>query len=268
MKIEINGKEVAYKAITFPDGQPHVIFDNRLGDYGNKATVTDRIIDGNHLLRLLLVEDVLRRFCDKVDLTVRYMLGARMDRPIDCGQPFTLEVVARILKSRFDNIAVVDPHSPVTMQLLSATTILPTAHISKAVRLLGWSPADPVAFVAPDKGAIPRVMAEAAALGGYRVVCCLKKRDSQTGSLSGFEFAEGNPPIPDDVLIVDDICDGGGTFTGVANLLREAGAKRVHLYVTHGIFSKGFRIHGIDRIFTTTSYRDREIYPKHIEIVD
>ena len=40
-------------------------------------------------------------------------------------------------------------------------------------------------------------------------------------------------------LIVDDICDGGGTFIPLAKKLKNAGAKTVTLYVTHGIFSKG-----------------------------
>ena len=55
------------------------------------------------------------------------------------------------------------------------------------------------------------------------------------------------------ILIIDDICDGGMTFKLTAERLKELGAKEVHLYVTHGIFSKGLetlRESGIDRIFT------------------
>ncbi len=42
----------------------------------------------------------------------------------------------------------------------------------------------------------------------------------------------------------------------------------VHLYVTHGILSKGSVINGVDRIFTTTSYRDREEYHDVITVFD
>jgi len=38
--------------------------------------------------------------------------------------------------------------------------------------------------------------------------------------------------------VVDDICDGGGTFIGLADLLDER-AMRADLYVTHGLFSQG-----------------------------
>lgn len=38
---------------------------------------------------------------------------------------------------------------------------------------------------------------------------------------------------------VSDICDGGGTFIGIADAMKDYGLS-LGLYVTHGIFSKGF----------------------------
>lgn len=35
------------------------------------------------------------------------------------------------------------------------------------------------------------------------------------------------------VLIVDDICSRGGTFTHTAKALKDAGADEIYLYVTH-----------------------------------
>jgi ribose-phosphate pyrophosphokinase len=64
------------------------------------------------------------------------------------------------------------------------------------------------------------------------------------------------------VLIVDDLCDGGGTFTAHASVLLAAGATAVDLYVTHGIFSKGLPLDHIDRVFTTDSYRRRGTYTR------
>jgi ribose-phosphate pyrophosphokinase len=63
-------------------------------------------------------------------------------------------------------------------------------------------------------------------------------------------------------LIVDDICDGGATFVALARKLREAGAIEVSLFVTHGIFSKGKDLEGIDNIYTTGSFTGK-VYPKH-----
>jgi hypoxanthine phosphoribosyltransferase len=81
----------------------------------------------------------------------------------------------------------------------------------------------------------------------------LKDRDSSTGKLSNFRFTDEsydviyNLPAKEEnykVLVVDDICDGGGTFIPIVNNLKEAFCEidekvEVDLYVTHGIFSKG-----------------------------
>jgi ribose-phosphate pyrophosphokinase len=58
-------------------------------------------------------------------------------------------------------------------------------------------------------------------------------------------------------LIVDDICDGGGTFIGLAAELKNKNAGKLYLAVSHGIFSKGFdSLKCFDKIFTTNSFKD------------
>jgi phosphoribosylpyrophosphate synthetase len=70
------------------------------------------------------------------------------------------------------------------------------------------------------------------------------------------------------VLIVDDICDGGGTFLGISDALGSrlrslgdvGGDYILGLYVTHGIFSKGFcdLIEKFDHVYTTDSFNRKE----------
>jgi ribose-phosphate pyrophosphokinase len=62
-----------------------------------------------------------------------------------------------------------------------------------------------------------------------------------TGALSGFEVY-ADDLTGKEVVILDDICDGGGTFIGLTKKLREKGAAKVTLYVTHGMFTKGVKI--------------------------
>ena len=45
------------------------------------------------------------------------------------------------------------------------------------------------------------------------------------------------PDLP--LLVVDDICDGGGTFVALAALLRRHSDRPLGLYVTHGLCTKG-----------------------------
>lgn len=87
----------------------------------------------------------------------------------------------------------------------------------------------------PDAGASKSVSA-LASVARLRTVQVLKQRNPDTGELSNFQLfgdVEGKR-----VVIVDDICDGGGTFIAIAKLLRENGASSVDLYTTHGIYSK------------------------------
>ena len=90
-----------------------------------------------------------------------------------------------------------------------------------------------------------------------------KKRNAETGEFLGFEVPDSIEFVSDaPILIVDDICDGGGTFNGVFDELVKNGSllgpdkdTRVSLFVTHGIFSKGFNEleKRFFRIYTTSS---------------
>jgi ribose-phosphate pyrophosphokinase len=60
-----------------------------------------------------------------------------------------------------------------------------------------------------------------------------------------------------DLFIVDDICDGGGTFINIARIIKENEQfkGRIYLIVTHGIFSRGFEdlAEYFNGIYTTNS---------------
>ena len=70
-------------------------------------------------------------------------------------------------------------------------------------------------------------------------------------------------------MMVDDICDGGGTFCWTASELKKYKPMSVALYVTHGIFSKGVDClfdAGIHRVVTTDSFFNGEL-DKRIEVI-
>ena len=78
-----------------------------------------------------------------------------------------------------------------------------------------------------------------------------KTRDVTSGALAGFGI---EPVRAGNYLVVDDLCDGGGTFIGLADLLDASGA-RADLYVTHGLFTKGTQalLDRFTRVFCTDS---------------
>ena len=127
------------------------------------------------------------------------------------------------------------------------------------------SPGEPYWLVSPDGGALKKIHKVAQFVGAKQVAECMKVRDVRTGQLSGFRTLETDFN-GETCLIADDICDGGGTFTGLAALLKSKGAGKVALAVSHGIFSKGFDLAGIDRIYCTDSFRSIEAPPEHVTV--
>ena len=249
MKMTVNGVEPKFE--NFPDGQPHV----RLGEVpqtGNdEYDIVCSLRDAAELLRLMLVAATLRQrsLHTILNLRIAYLLGARMDRAIDQDQPFTMQVIANILNTVwFDRIEVFNAHSQVATDLLRAENILPVDQI-RAVRTAHSG----AVLVSPDAGAYrwQRLILD-------NLVQCAKVRDSQTGRLSGFQVLEPERVRAKDCIILDDLCDGGGTFVGLSLKLKEAGARKLILYVSHGIFSKGFSLANIDEIWTTDSYYEKE----------
>jgi ribose-phosphate pyrophosphokinase len=227
------------------------------------ATVEMAIKSPADLFTACLVSDTLRNHgYSEVNLDIRYLLGARMDRSIDWSQPFTLQSVARIINlCGFSRVRILDVHSEVATRLIrNSENVLPYG-VVRQVRNSCGSPF----IVCPDKGAMNRVSELCA---GYHVRGS-KVRDTQTGELRGFTIDTHGVNLPfESVLIVDDICDGGATFVGLAKELRKAGAKKVYLYVTHGIFSKGTPLEGVDRIYTTDSYCNYNKYGENKTVTE
>lgn len=261
----VNGRVVTISQ--FPDGQPHVMLDEGSLERTSLAKVECSITSPKDLMVLMMITEVLRAQHPpkKLEsLTINYLMGARMDRRIDLRQPFTLRVVTDAINSLgYERIYLFDVHSEVSSALLNAENVLPILQIRNIEYLLKEEFKE-IILIAPDVGATKRVEVVAGEVN-RPVVHCVKHRDPQTGRLSGFQILEKDLVDGKSCLIVDDICDGGGTFVGIAKKLREAGAERVFLYVSHGIFSKGFELAGIDRIWTTDSYRDD--FPTSIEIL-
>lgn len=252
MRIYTRSGDLAFSTFNFPDGQPHFRLET-VDDSGFiSATIETAIKTTSDLVMVGLAVDVLRSSgFSELQLDIRYLLGARMDRAISSAEPFTLAVVARFINScGFSRVRILDVHSDVAIRLIrNSVNMLPHRVVEQVRTTIGS-----YVVVCPDKGAVERtrLLSE-----GRTTIYCSKVRDMSTGALTGFKV---DVPFPTDkysdfeALIVDDICDGGGTFVGLAKELRRVGAKKVFLYCTHGIFSRGLPLDGIDHVYTTDSY--------------
>ncbi len=170
-------------------------------------------------------------------LVMPYLPSARGDH----DATYDAQGVARLTAATgVRDVIAADPHSGAWAA--SAAAFGAAVHVIGATDLIARSPLAGAAWegvIAPDKGAVDRAGA-VADMFGVPLLTAGKVRDPRTGALSGFTAPDGL--VAGRYLLVDDICDGGGTFAGLAQAIREAQpAAELHLWVTHGLFTGRWR---------------------------
>lgn len=238
----VNTDKVNIEWVTFSDGTETCTI-KELEHYQDMSHIQINIEDGTRdLIRLGLVQDALERLGESdIKLTLKYFPQARADRVFQQGQPLPAKVFANVLNSfGFSKVYIYDPHSDVTPALIDNVEVLTQqdllmqklTHINKYLK--------DFTLCAPDLGATKKIFDSVQLLGHEDYIQAVKIRDVKTGNIVKCDLTVDK--VEDNILIVDDISDGGDSFKFLAQKLKEKGAGRVGLYVTHGIFSKGLEV--------------------------
>jgi ribose-phosphate pyrophosphokinase len=237
----------------FPNGERYLNY-NTLA-FSSHSTVTLKYESDQDLFDLF----VLKRYLDEAfggkpaqfALDILYMPYSRMDRA-NMFYAFSLKYVCDFINGlNFGRVRVLDAHSDVTLALLNnVVEASMTSHLFGVMHQ--EFPSEDLVVMYPDAGAQKRY----GKLFGYPTVVGHKERDFGTGAITKFSLSGAD--VQDKmVAIVDDLCSKGGTFIGAAQALRDKGAKRVMLIVTHceeTIFAGDiFYTDLIDRVYTTNS---------------
>ncbi|WGD33552.1 ribose-phosphate diphosphokinase [Olleya sp. YS] len=247
-------KNLEFETFTFSGGEPHIKILSNLTNVSD-VTITTRIQSFNDFGLLLLAIDAVKRFnIDKINVFIPYFPAARQDRVMVSGEPLSVKVYADLLNQlNLNKVTVFDTHSEVTSAVLNNCESLSNhVFIKQVVSKINKE----VLLISPDGGALKKIYKVSEFLGGIPVIECSKKRNVKNGKLEGFKVYEDDLKGKD-CLIVDDICDGGGTFIGLAKELKNKNAGNLYLAVSHGIFNKGFEIldQHFTKIFTTDSFK-------------
>ncbi len=248
---------IDYNFFTFSGGEPHIKIISKLENV-TEVTITHRIQSFNDIGTLLLATNALKNMgIKKLHVVLPYFPAARQDRLMVSGEPLSVKVYADIINAQnFESVTVFDPHSEVTPALLNNCKVIDN---HKFIEHITEQLSDNLHLISPDGGALKKIYKVAAYLQNYEVVECSKSRNVKTGQLTGFKVYADDLQGKD-CLIVDDICDGGGTFLGLAKELKAKNAGNLYLAISHGIFSKGFdelQKH-FTKIFTTDSFKTIE----------
>jgi len=251
-------ERLQFESFVFKGGEPHIKFlYETTQDFGlrqERILLSHRVHSFEDMGLLLVAVDALRRMgAREIDLLLPYFPGARQDRVMVPGEPLTVKVYAELINQlQLNSVSIFDPHSEVSPALLNNCKVIDNTEFIKSC----LAQLDPkTVLVSPDAGALKKVYHLSKQLGGIPIIECGKKRDVSTGQLSGFvvhtETLEGMK-----CLIVDDICDGGRTFLGLAEKLKEKGADEISLAISHGIFSYGIEqlLAEFQEIFCSNSF--------------
>ena len=256
-------KGIGYSVLDFPDGEKHLV----LKELNRKESVkvTCRISNSDDLFLLMQLADILNRQEVCVEkLSILYLMGMRCDRLFSLEQPFSLKIVANVVNSlNAELVEVCEPHSEASLRLINnsfGTYLSPLPLTEDKI------------YCFPDKGAKERysICVEAKI---KNPITCSKVRDVSTGRLTGFAIEDkGDSKEGREIIVVDDLCDGGGTFCGIVEQLRKLNPKSITLSVTHAVQRGGIvkTATVYDRVIITNSYKDWNLalLPDNVELRD
>ena len=250
----LNGGEIPLKRFT--DGTLDLRIDVPIDHSGNRSAVITWIFDNDveTMALVFLTRHLQEHGVDRIDLVMPYIPNARMDRTKTDADVFTLKYFAELINGlHFRSVQVFDPHSSVSGALIDRIVIRDAKKcILKAISRINDSS---LMLFFPDEGAMKRYSEMTELPFAYG----MKNRDWETREIRGLTVCGPLDRIPGkSILMVDDICSSGRTLHYAAAKLKELGAGKIHLYVSHceNIVTESELLHSdmIERVYTTRSF--------------
>jgi len=201
---------------------------------------TSNPVNDNLMELLILIDAVKRASAGRINVVMPYYGYARQDRKAKPRVPISAKLVANLITTAgADRLITMDLHC----QQIQGFFDIPVDHLVgyplfKEYYKGKFGDMSGIVVVAPDLGSSARSRYFADALGSS-VAIVDKKRDKANESrvLDLIGDVRGKRAI-----IIDDMCDTGGSLVNAANAVLENGATEVHVCCTHGVFSnKGER---------------------------
>jgi len=189
----------------------------------------------DNLMELLIMVDALKRAsAERISAVIPYFGYARQDRrPRSTRVPISAKVVANMLQAvGVNRLLTMDLHADQIQGFFD----IPVDNIYASpvlLRDLNEKKHDTLIVVSPDVGGVVRARALAKQLG-----CDLAIIDKRRPKANVSEVMNVIGEIDGrNCVIMDDMIDTAGTLVKAASALKERGAKQVHAYCTHPIFS-------------------------------
>ena len=217
----------------FSDGEICPMYlESVRGDYVFLVQSTHSPTD--NLMELLLMIDAARRASAyKIIAVIPYYGYSRQDRKDKPRVAIGSKLVANLLTAAgTDRVITMDLHAPQIQGYFD----IPVDHLDSSAVFIPYIQSlrlENLTFAAPDVGAANRIREIASYFEAEMVICDKhRKRANEIASMQVIGDVDGK-----DIVLIDDICDTGGTLAKSAALLKEKGARSVRALITHPVLS-------------------------------
>ncbi len=217
----------------FSDGEIQPVFQESIrGDY--VFLIQSTFAPTDNIMELLLMIDAARRASAyKVIAVIPYYGYARQDRKDKPRVAIGSKLVANMLVAAgADRVITMDLHAPQIQGYFD----IPVDHLDSSAIFIPYIEKlklENLTFAAPDVGSANRVREIASYFDAEMVICDKhRKRANEISSMVVIGDVTGK-----DIVLIDDICDTGGTLAKSAGLLIEKGARSVRALCTHPVLS-------------------------------
>ncbi|OJX09332.1 MAG: hypothetical protein BGO77_04675 [Caedibacter sp. 37-49] len=209
----------------------------------------------DNLMELMITLDAIKSNNPRsVTAVIPYFGYSRQDRQTITSSSIPANLIAQlIITSGADKIITVDLHSEHLRKFsnLSLQNVPITSVFYEAIAS-DYLPKDTL-IISPDQGGIDRAHALAKLLN-LDVVSLYKRRHAESGTciMSLETSVKGRPCI-----LIDDIVDTAETLCKASETLKQAEAKSVKAYITHGVLTgdavKRIEASCLDNVYITDS---------------
>src|SRR4249919_286259 len=188
----------------------------------------------DNMMELLLMIDAAKRASAyKVIAVIPYYGYARQDRKDRPRVAIGSKLVANMLTAAgADRVVTMDLHAPQIQGYFD----IPVDHLDSSAIFIPYIESlrlENLTFAAPDVGSANRIREIATYFNAEMVICDKhRKRANEIASMVVIGDVTDR-----DIVLIDDICDTGGTLAKSAGLLMEKGARSVRALCTHPVLS-------------------------------
>lgn len=199
------------------------------------------------------------------EIYIPNLIDAQADRRFNQGESFGLKLVCKFLNSLNATYKIFHPHNTEVVEaLLDRVQVIDNSrYITEVLKQIN---SEDLVLLSPDAGMFKPLMK----------LCDKIKWEGQTYSASkARKYENGESKLIQevdkkdfegrDILIVDDICVNGGTFIGLAKILKEKNCGKLYLAVSHMTVKSPnpALFEAFNCVFTTNSKFDEYLAPKN-----